>query len=197
MVEKTLLDLSKNGVKNDILNLLHETSKTANIKIKTPVAITRSKEMEKLIMQGENVSSILCTSSMDTMSKECDKEPYKYRDEVDIPSLGFVDDLVDVQRCGNETKELNDYTNGGIIKIKLQCNTNKCHRKHVGKDRKCKSLFIESWKKEKENVDGKSVLKDKHEGQSVIDTVKEQIYLGKDLSSDASNENNVEMKRGC
>ena len=30
--KKTLIDLEENGVKNDILNLIYETSKTAKIK---------------------------------------------------------------------------------------------------------------------------------------------------------------------
>ena len=45
-------------------------------------------------------------------------------------------------------------------------------------------------------MEGKTAFNEKHKGQSAIDTVKEQIhvYLGENLSSDASNKNNVEMK---
>ena len=150
--------------------------------------------MEALIMQGENVSSILCTSTMDTISKECEKETYKYRNEVDIPKLGFVDDLIDINSFGKETKELNEYTNHEINKRKLQCHGDKCHRMHVGKERKCESVYIDSWRKEKEIVDGKVVLKDKHEGKVLIDSVNEQVYLGEILASDASNKKNVESK---
>ena len=86
-LEKTLVDLSKNGVKNDLINLLYEKSKSEKIKVKTPVGDSKEMEVEDLIMQGESISSILCTSSMDKMSQESDKETYKYRNEVKIPKL--------------------------------------------------------------------------------------------------------------
>ena len=94
-MEKTLLDLSKNGVKNDLINLIYEASKSAKIRVKTPVGTNNEKEIKYIVMQGESLSSILCTTSMDTMSKEYEGEHFKYRSELTIPKLGFVDDLAD------------------------------------------------------------------------------------------------------
>ena len=96
--KKTLLDLSSRGIKDDMLNLLEEASKSANIRIKTPVGITEAKTLIKLIMQGETMSSILCSSTIGKISDDSEIENYKYRDEVDIPSLGFVDDVVDIKK---------------------------------------------------------------------------------------------------
>ena len=92
--------------------------------------------------------------------------------------------MVDAHVCGNHE----------INRRKLQCNADKCHRMHVGKKENCESIYIESWKKEKEYVDGKVTLKDTHGGKNAIDTVKEQIYLGENISTDASNKGNVEIK---
>ena len=45
------------------------------------------------------------------MSKETDNELFKYRDKIEIPKLGYVDDVVDVNKCGKLSKELNERTN--------------------------------------------------------------------------------------
>ena len=151
-------------------------------------------EVEELVMQGESISSILCTSSMDKISQECKKEPYKYRNEVEIPKLGFVDDMIDVQVCGEKSKELNEYTNEEINKRRLQCHRDKCHRMNIGKEKECQSLFIESWMEENTYVDGKVVLNDIHEGKTSINTTDEQLYLGEILASNGSNEKNIQAK---
>ena len=44
------------------------------------------------------------------MEKECYVERIKFRDEVEVPKLSFVDDIVDIQECGKKTKELNQFT---------------------------------------------------------------------------------------
>ena len=120
-VEKTLLDLYKKDIKDNTLNLIYEASKNANIQIKTPVGISKKQSIKSIVMQGETLSSILCTCTIDTISNECDIENYKYRDSVGVPKLGFVDDLVDIQPCGDETKNMNNYTDLEISKRKLQC----------------------------------------------------------------------------
>ena len=70
-VSKTLTDLKTNGVSSSLLNLIHELSKKARVKVKTPVGTTDEEEIEDIVMQGETVSSILCTNTMDLISKEC------------------------------------------------------------------------------------------------------------------------------
>ena len=78
-VEHTLLDLQRNGVNSNLLNLVYECSKKASIKIKTPVGTSDSKDIRDQIMQGETVSSIFCTSTVDTISKDKTIEEYKCR----------------------------------------------------------------------------------------------------------------------
>ena len=79
-VEHTLLDLHSNGVDSNLLNLVYEGSKSASIKIKTPVGTSDSKEITDQVMQGETVSSILCTSTVDKISKDNKIKEYKYRE---------------------------------------------------------------------------------------------------------------------
>ena len=69
--------------------------------------MTEKKAVRDIIMQGENFSSILCTSTMDIMDKECPIPAYKFRDTVEIAKMGFEDDIADIQTCNTLTKELN------------------------------------------------------------------------------------------
>ena len=55
--ERTFLDLFANGVKDDMLNLLHEGSKAVEVRVKTPVGETNVREINDIILQGEMPSS--------------------------------------------------------------------------------------------------------------------------------------------
>ena len=123
---KTYLDLYNNGVQNNSLNLLHKINQKATISVKTPTGISEKSEIKNKIMQGENFSSTLCTSTLDVISKQCPIEPYKYRNSVNIPKLGFLDDILDITYCGSHTQIMNSYTNKEISKRKLQFSVDKC-----------------------------------------------------------------------
>ena len=107
-------------------------------------------------------------------------------------SNGFANEIFQLKNIGDDLK------NSLLVlcnKIrKLQCHGDKCHRMHVGRERRCESLFIESWRIDKEYVDGKIVLKDVHEGKTSMKTVNEQLYLGEIITNDCSNEKNVQAK---
>ena len=107
---KTLLDLYSNGVQTSLLNLISELSKSTNIVIKTPVGNSDEGEIEDTIMQGENLSSILCTSTMDKMSKDSKATLLKYRGDVDILKMGFCDDILDANKCGEDIRKMHEET---------------------------------------------------------------------------------------
>ena len=108
--EKTITDLHENGIQSNLLNLIHELSKSATISIKTPVGTTEKKMIEDIIMKGETLSSISCTLSMDRISKESKKETFEYRNSVRIPKMGFIDDLLDLNKCGKQIKEQHHFS---------------------------------------------------------------------------------------
>ena len=118
-------------MESNLLNVIHESSRKASIAIKTPVGISESKEIEDTVMQGETVSSILCTSTVDKVAKDCPLEELKYKKDIDIPRLGFVDDICDINKCGSETKRMNAYTTTEINKRRLQFSADKCVRMHI------------------------------------------------------------------
>ena len=193
-VERTLFDLYKNGVQNNFLNLIYEACKSADISIKTPVGNTDIQQIKNIIMQGETLSSILCTNTMDRMSSDCHLEDYKYKNIVEIPKLGFVDDLVDIKKCGQQTREMNSYTNEEMNRRKLQLAPDKCKRMHIGKKQKCEDLHIDNWVIEKTEKEAIIQLNDVHRGKVPISTVSHQLYLGEVVSVDGTNKLNLDKR---
>ena len=126
-------------------------------------------------------------------------------DSVEIPKLGFVDDLLDANRCGKETKEANRYTTDQINKRKLHFSTDKCVRMHVKskgnnekKEEECESLHIDEWRLETFEEEGKTKVKDVYKGKAEIKTEKEHVYLGNIIESNGSNRKNIlsRVKKG-
>ena len=57
-------------------------------------------------MQGTVFGSIICTSVMDKLAKIFYKDPdlvYKFKNKVEVPVLGMVDDILCVSRCSSKT----------------------------------------------------------------------------------------------
>ena len=149
--------------------------------------MSEKKEIRDTIMQGETVSSIQCTTSIDKISRDCPIEVYKYREVVAIPKMSFVDDIVDVNKCGKETLKMNEYTAKEISKRRLQLSYDKCVRMHVKRKRKskednsnCEKLVIDGWaeKKTTKNNGTKYKLEDAYLGKMEIKTVESHTYLG-------------------
>ena len=55
--------------------------------------------------------------------------------------------------------------------LKLQFHGDKTQRMHVGKEKVCESIHIESWKEEKEMINGKVKYKEKHKRKETFKTV--------------------------
>ena len=194
--QKTLLDLYANGVKSNMLNLIHELSKNARIVIKTPIGNTEQGNIENIIMQGETLSGILCTSTMDKTAKDSKTKSLLYRGEVSVPRLGFVDDILDMNKCGNDIKEMHEETVAELNKRKLQVNRDKSVRMHVagtksGKESKCKDLHIDSWSLVTHKSGTNISMKDKYEGKLKVKTVKKYEYLGNIIEEDGSNKETI------
>ena len=136
-----------------MLNLINELSKESHIVIKTPVGESEATTIENTIMQGETLSSILCTNSVDKIGKDSDVKPYEYRMKSIIPQMSFVDDVLDIKKCGKETKRMNEYTTEQVNLRKLQLNKDKCARMHVrsknNKEVECEAVYIDDWEVEK------------------------------------------------
>ena len=193
------LNLYNSGVNTYLLNLINEASKTANISIKTPAGVTESKDIHDQVMQGETLSSILCTNSMDKISKDSKIEPLKYRNKISIPKLGFVDDLMDIHKCKEMTKKVNEYTNEEVSKRKLMLSKDKCMRMHVkSKNSKtqdcCDELLIDNWVSKKIESESGTYLKDIYNNKIQIKSVNQMDYLGDVVSVDGSHSLNIKAR---
>ena len=77
------------------------------------------------------VIGLQCGIQIDTIGKEAlenKHDLYKYEEEVEIPPLAMVDDLVAVQTCGIPSLEMNEYINSKIEQKTLTLNETKCHK---------------------------------------------------------------------
>ena len=69
-----------------------------------------------------------------------------YKDTVGIPPLAMIDDLVSVSYCGLDTIGMNSFLNSKSNVKKLQFGISKCHKLHVGKEKKtCPELYLDEW----------------------------------------------------
>ena len=66
--------------------------------------MTRRVDISNIIMQGTVWGSLFCSATMDKLGKYKYENPdmlYQYKGKVGVPCLQMVDDIADVQRCGN------------------------------------------------------------------------------------------------
>ena len=176
-----------------------DMTKKASIKVKTPVGISDEETVEDIIMQGETLSSILCTSTVGQIEKECNLDTFKYREEVEVPKMSFVDDILDVTECGKDTVEMNEYTRTKINERKLQLNAEKCVKMHIDKrtDHTCNDeLKIDVWEVKKEEKESNIILKDEYKGETNIKTVTKHLYLGDTVASNGTNKFTIEDRIG-
>ena len=101
-----------------------------------------------------------------TFNEEKEFITYKYRDEIDVPSLGFVDDLANINECGKDIKILHENTNNAVNERKLQFSESKCKVMDIGKScSPCEKLFIDKWSFKKHTNANHSIMKDVYEGK--------------------------------
>ena len=84
---------------------------------------------------------------MDKLGKMAYNDPtllYKYKEEVDMPPLQMVDDIITAIKCGNQVVSTNAAVNTFVKLKKLQISSTKCSRIHVGKSKcaECPDMLV-------------------------------------------------------
>ena len=133
-MQECINDLFDSGFQNDKLPLLYLENQTAKIAIKTPQGISKRKNIKNIIMQGTVWGSLFCTATMDKLGKKMYENRdllYKYKDKVEIPTLGMVDDLLSIQKCSMDSVKANAVVNAFVESKKLTLSKNKCHKIHI------------------------------------------------------------------
>ena len=97
-------------------------------------------------MQGTVFGSLICNSVMDKIAKIFygDKKLlYKYKNKVNIPVLGMVDDILSISKCSSSTIATNAAINSFMEFNKLKLSHKKCGKIHIGKKcDKCSKLSV-------------------------------------------------------
>ena len=102
-------DIFQYGVQDNTINLLYDASQNIQLVIGTLVGITK-KNVANTVMQGDVLGPPLCSTSIDTIEKECIEEQkhlYKYKENVEIPPLAMMDDLMCIPTSGIESVKIN------------------------------------------------------------------------------------------
>ena len=192
------------GIKNDKLSLVQKINQVNKVAVKTPHGLSQRKTTEQIICQGEPWGPIECSLQIDGIGKESvdnSLEPYKYKDEVDIPALGFVDDIISISESGYKTARMNSFINAKLAMKKLRLGAKKCFVMHVGNEHesyKNDQLLIDGWNvKTVESVltgeiDWEDTLV---EDMNEISNITSEKYLGQILSNDSKNTLNITMLR--
>ena len=180
-VQECVNTLYEKGLTNDKLVLLYEETKNAKIAIKTPHGTTERRDIKNIIMQGTVFGSLICTSVMDKLAQMFYKDEdlvFKYKNTVEVPVLGMVDDVLCVTKCSSKTVISNATINTFMELNKLTLSADKCRKIHIGKKcDQCPKLKVH------EN-DMKDSQKEKYLGDSINekgtlkDTIENRIAKG-------------------
>ena len=194
-LEDTLNDLYDAGIQDDTFAVLYEANKNVKVAVKTP--ITERKHVKEIILQGDVFGPIECSVgsvSVDTYGKECTKEDkhlHIYKDEVKVPPLAKVDDLLIFSECGYKSAMVNAFIKPKSNMKKLQYGTKKCHKMHLGKKKTstvCPDLYVDEWKLsevaeiETGTLEIESIAE--YVGIQKMKEVMDEKYLGEILSAD-------------
>ena len=148
-VHECINDLYETGFDNDKLSILFLENQNAEIAVKTANGTTNRTNVKNIVMQGTVWGSLFCTATMDKLGKlmyQNENLLYKYKNQVGIPTLGMVDDILSIQNCSSDAVKVNGVINGFIESKKLTLSEKKCHRIHISKKQRitkeCKELKV-------------------------------------------------------
>ena len=200
-LEETINDLWEAGITDDNLALIYKFNEKVKVAVKSPFGITERKVVNRIVMQGETFGPLCCSVQVDGFGKECIQKKkllYYYKNQVGVPPLAMVDDLVCISLCGVNSVKMNAYVNAKTNLKKLQFGATKCHKMHVGAKRIfCPDLKVDNWEVSAvENIQtGETEITDEYLGTQRMETSDSEKYLGDLISSDGTNTKNIQARR--
>ena len=98
-------------------------------------------------MQGTVWADLICTSTMDKLGRQAYEDPnlmYKYRNNVFVPPLEMVDDVICASKCGSQVVSSNSAVTTFVKLKKLDLGEKKCARLHIGgkEAQNCPQIFV-------------------------------------------------------
>ena len=90
--------------------------------------------IKNAIIQGTVSGSLLCTTSMDKLGQHVYKHEellYKYKGEVNIHSLGMVEDVIEIQKCFSDSMRINAVVIAFVEDNRITLSKKQCHKIHM------------------------------------------------------------------
>ena len=166
------------NMKNENLYLLYKENQNNNLAVKTSYGISTRFMVEDIIMQGTVFAPLQATTSMSQLGSSAYKSGkplLTYKDTVEIPALGMIDDIATVNKCGVDAVISNSVTNSFVESKRLELGSNKSHRLHFEKKKKeCLNLKM-------------------HDKQ--MNSSNKENYVGDIVTEDGKNNENIESRR--
>ena len=131
------------------------------------------------------------------MRAQIENTTFSYKDDIGVPPLAMVDDVLTISKCGVESVEMNAYMNQKTNIKRLQFGPEKCHQLHIGpKQITCPDLFINTWKlkKREEYETGIRNLVDVENEDHKIEKTEEEKYSGDIITIYGKNVKNIVAK---
>ena len=198
----TTNDVYDVGIQDNHLSLMYASDSLSKVAIKTPVGLTQRVDILKTVNQGEVLSPLKATISVDSIKREqmenLDEHLYRYQGEVAIPPLGCVDDQITVSECGMDSAMVTSHINTMTNLKRLQFGPAKCFKLHIGKIcGGCPDNYIDTWQLEKISDEVVSLFEmlDVESDRHLIELVEAAGYLGDVLQSSGKNTLNIETRR--
>ena len=146
------------------------------------------------------MGSIECSLHIDEIGKSSlnpELEPYKYKDEVEVPALGMIDDIITISESGYKSTRLNSFLNVKIAAKKLQLGPEKCFVLHIGSAQEAYKQIeqcVNGWKmSEVQDFEtGGQKWEDTLDNIMELSHVDSEKYLGQIISSDGKNTKNIQ-----
>ena len=148
--------------------------------VKTPCGSTTERIiLEKIEMQGTVPAPLKASVQLDTLGKECLESSdglFKYKGCVNLTPLIFIDDILSVSACGNESVKMNAIMQSKVDTKQLMFSSSKCFKLHVGNGCKntCPTLKVHD---------------------KIMSEVEKETYLGDVLSNNGKIDNNIQERQ--
>ena len=207
-LQQALIDLFNIDVRDETLSILFQANEEIAMSVNTPNGLTDRQLIYLSVLQGDTWASLIAGVQADSVNKDIKEAgcSYIYRGEVEVPSLGLVDDTLCVTEPGHKAHIVNSVMNVRAGDKTLRFGQNKCKKMFIGKKGESDltgSLFVDTWQttyvksdRETDSEGGGEIqLTEEFRRNTEMEEVSEYKYLGFVLSNSADNMANIRSLR--